>query len=100
MHQCDETGSKSVVVLDNCSIHHVSKVNDLFEQAGIVVIFLPSYSPDFNVIESTFSFVKCYLKKHGSIIAAMSDLTPLIKATFDAITTSELALSWIKDCGY
>ena len=66
-----------------------------------MIIFLPPYSPDFNPIESesVFSFVKSNLKKHDSIIAKMNDLTPLIKAAFDAIT-SELALSWIKDCGY
>ena len=99
MYQYDGIAPKSVVVLDNCSIHHVFEVKDLFEQAGIMVIFLPPYSPDFNPIESTFSFVKSYLKKHDSIIAAMSDPTPLIKDAFDIIT-SELAQSWIKDCGY
>ena len=99
MYQYDGIAPKSVVALDNCSIHHVFEVKDLFEQAGIMVIVLPPYNPDFNSIESTFSFVKSYLKKHDSIIAAMSDPTPLIKDVFDIIT-SELAQSWIKDCGY
>lgn len=99
MHQYDGIAPKSVVVLDNCSIHHVFEVTDIFEQAGIMVIFLPPYSPDFNPIESTFSFVKSYLKKHDSIITAMDDPTPLIKNAFEIIT-SELAQSWIKDCGY
>jgi len=99
MHQYDGIAFKSVVVLDNCSIHIVFEVKDLFEQAGIMVIFLPLYGPDLNPIESTFSFIKSYLKKHDSIIAAMSDPTPLIKDAFEIIT-SKFAESWIKDCGY
>ena len=31
----------SVLVMDNCSIHHVAQVEDLLESSGIVVIFLP-----------------------------------------------------------
>ena len=33
----------SIVVMDNCSIHHVQPVLDAFNQAGIVVLFLPPY---------------------------------------------------------
>ena len=39
----------SVVVLDNCSIHHVQHVIDL---ACILILFLPPYSPDFMPIEA------------------------------------------------
>lgn len=99
MHQYDGITPKSIVVLDNCSIHHVFEVTELFQQVGIMVIYLPPYSPDFNPIESTFSYVKGYLKKHDGIIAAMRDHTALIKDAFDNIT-SELAQSWITDCGY
>ena len=95
IHQYDGIAPNSVVVLDNCSIHHVSEMADLFEQAGRMVIFLSPCSPDFDPIESAFSFVKSYLKKHDIIIAGMSDVTPLIKDAFDNIT-SELAQSWIK----
>ena len=37
---------KSILVLDNCSIHHVEFVTDLLEDAGILHILLPPYSPD------------------------------------------------------
>ena len=37
------TNSTSVVVMDNCSIHHVEEVKLLLEEAGILV---PPYSPD------------------------------------------------------
>ncbi len=35
----DGINPKSVVVLDNCSIHHVRHVKDLFKSAGILVLY-------------------------------------------------------------
>ena len=46
-----------VLILDNCSIHHSCDVKD-FNSSGILILFLPSYSPDYNPIEELFSYVK------------------------------------------
>ena len=43
----DGSSPCSVAVMDNCSIHHADSVK-LFQQAGILLIFLPPYSPDLN----------------------------------------------------
>ena len=51
MHSYDGAAPKSVAIMDNCSIHHVSAALELFASAGIMVISLPPYSPDFNPIE-------------------------------------------------
>ena len=40
----------SIVIMDNCSVHHVEEVTELLRQAGIV-LFLPPYIPDLNPIE-------------------------------------------------
>ena len=37
----------SVVVMDNCSIHHVERIIELIETTGALVIYLPPYSPDY-----------------------------------------------------
>ena len=58
----------SVVVMDNCSIHHIEPVTSLLENAGVVTMFLPPYCPDLNPIEEVFSLVKGYLRKHNNII--------------------------------
>ena len=63
--------------MDNCSVHHVEdQVTELLRQAGIVVLFLPPYSPDLtpledlnpleplNPLEEAFGYVKGYLRKH------------------------------------
>ena len=41
MQEYDGVANRSVVVMDNCSIHHVPKVIKHFRKAGIVVVFLP-----------------------------------------------------------
>ena len=45
----------SVVVLNNASVHHVPAVVDALQQAGVMVQYLPPYSPDLNPIELAFS---------------------------------------------
>ena len=62
MNPFDGSSPKSIVVMDNCSIHHVQEVANLFQSTGILVMFLPPYSPDYNPVEEAFSFVKYYLK--------------------------------------
>ena len=58
---------KSILVMDNCSIHHVDYVKDYIEDCGILLLYLPPYStdfnPDFNPIESVFSFMNDYFEE-------------------------------------
>ena len=49
----------SVLVMDNCSIHHV---NTTVYEVGALVHFLPPYSPDDYPIEEAFSKVKGQFK--------------------------------------
>ena len=58
----DGSSDRSIVVLDNCSIHHVPDVVEEFRKAGVMVPFLPPYSPDSMPIELCFSYIKYYLK--------------------------------------
>ena len=47
------TLERSVVILDNASIHHIDSVVELIEDhAGARVMFLPPYSPDLNPLEA------------------------------------------------
>ena len=38
---------RSILVLDNASIHHVNKVIELINSKGVMIRFMPPYSPDF-----------------------------------------------------
>ena len=94
----DGYSPKSIAVMDNCSIHHVQEVADLFNSAGILLIYLPPYSPDFNPIELAFSYVKHYLKDHEDIMHIVPP-TQLVHAAFSSIT-ARMCNSWIVHCGY
>ena len=43
--QFDGYNPRSVVVMDNASIHHVDYAASLIEEMGALVVFLPPYSP-------------------------------------------------------
>lgn len=94
MNAFDGSSSKSIIVMDNCSIHHVPKVIELLEDAGIVILFLPPYSPDLNPIEETFSSVKYFLQDHDEILQATDDPKIIIQSAFDNIT-KEQCIGWI-----
>ncbi|KAJ8495206.1 hypothetical protein ONZ45_g12957 [Pleurotus djamor] len=55
----------SVLVLDNCRIHHVEGVEERCLERGIKLVYLPPYSPDLNPIEECFSFIKHYIRRFG-----------------------------------
>ena len=46
---------RSIVIIDNASIHHVDTNINLIESVGAKVIFLPPYSPDFEPPGDSFS---------------------------------------------
>lgn len=99
MHAFDGSSSKSVVVMDNCAIHHIPEVMELLQDAGIPCLFLPPYSPDLNPIEETFSSIKYFLQDHDDLMQATNNPISIIQSAFDNIT-KEQCLGWIKDCGY
>lgn len=90
---------RSVAAMDNLSVHDVRKVQKHFRQAGVVLLFLPAYSPDLNPMEEAFSFIKSYLRKHDELLQVILDPKIVIKAAFQAIT-AEHCESWITHSGY
>ena len=47
-----------VVILDNLPAHKISAVRQAAEATGAQLLFLPPYSPGFNLIENAFSKLK------------------------------------------
>ena len=85
----DGSSPRSVAIMDNCSIHHTESVKELFRQAGILLIFLPPYSPDLTPVELLFAKVKRYLKENDELIQHIPDTVPIIKAAFETINPSD-----------
>lgn len=111
-------GKKSVVVVDNCSIHHDPQVKDLIEgecgayklpqscvmhlsdcEVGALLLYLPPYSPDLNPIEEAFSCIKASLRRNNKHYVDASKLPWLIHEAIASITP-DMSLGWFADCGY
>jgi transposase len=55
-----------VVVLDNLSGHKSPHAAQVLESVGAWFLFLPSYSPDLNLIEMAFSRLKTLIRKQAA----------------------------------
>ena len=97
----DGENPQSILVMNNCSIHHVQPVLETLQDMGIFVLFLPPYSPDMNPIEEMFIYIKYYLKDHNydQILQAMEDPLPLLEASFESVTEDK-CVGWINHAGY
>ena len=51
------------VIMDNLPAHKGADVRRAIKAAGATLRYLPSYSPDFNLIENAFSKLKAFLRK-------------------------------------
>src|SRR5437868_4628651 len=54
---------RSVLIMDNASFHYSEKIEQLCDDAGVVLLYLPPYSPDLNPIEEFFGELKIYIRK-------------------------------------
>ena len=50
-----------VLVIDNAAIHKVEGIREMVKEHGSRLLYLPTYSPDYNPIENTFSSIKSWL---------------------------------------
>ena len=90
----------SITVMDDCSIHHVTEVKSMVNDAGILLMYLPPYSsPDLNPSEEAFGYVKGYLKKYDDIAAAFPNPRAFIQSAFNSITI-EHCKAWINHSKY
>ena len=88
----------SVVIMDNCSIHHVPEVVKSITDVGALVHFLPPYSPDLAPIEETFSKVKTTLKSIESGMIHITDIETLVLLSFMEVTPEDCK-GWIYSTG-
>lgn len=92
-------GKNSVLVLDNARIHHDDRWVSIIEDLGGHVEFLPPYSPDFNPIETAFSWLKAWLRRNRNMVEDMGDDTHVLEMACAHITP-ELAEKFFHDSIY
>ena len=73
---------KTVIVMDNATFHRKSKLFSLANGRGHEIIFLPPYSPELNLIENFWSWLKRRLKK---LISQFDSLDEAISDSFKLI---------------
>ena len=86
-----------IVVADNLRAHHSPVARAAVEARGAELRLLPTYSPDLNPIEETFSKVKQSLRRAQA--RTDDDLRAATWTAFAAVAPSD-AGGWFTHCGY
>ena len=84
----------SVIIMDNCSVHHVHGVVKSLHQVGTLVQFLPPYSPDYNPIELLFSKVKSIMRAMEVELSVTDDIESIVLSAFSLITSEDCS-AWV-----
>ena len=89
----NRSNARSVVIMDNASIHHVARVVDRISQTGAIILFLPPYIPDFNPAEEVVSKVVSKVKKFlvNNDVAYSTTTSPtllLMTMAYNTVTTT------------
>jgi transposase len=75
------------LVLDNARYQRNAAVQALAEQVGITLLFLPSYSPNLNLIERLWKFIK-RRALYGRYHPTFADFQAAIQETLDGLPTT------------
>ena len=86
-----------IVMMDNLRIHHIETVRTLLSRAGVMLMYLPAYSPDLNPIETLWSNVKAILRKGKE--RTEETLIAAIKEAMKEITPEDCQ-GWFRKSGY
>jgi transposase len=86
-----------VVVVDNLSAHKPARVREIIEERGCELIYLPSYSPDFNPIEEAFAKIKDILRRAGA--RTKDALVDVLSEALSAISVND-ATGYFEHAGY
>jgi hypothetical protein len=64
LHHCSRWPEpNSVLIMDNATFHFSEKIDQMCEEAGVKLLYLPPYSPHLNPIEEFFAELKTFMKE-------------------------------------
>src|SRR5215212_1618988 len=84
-------------LMDNLPAHKPPRVRELIEERGCELIYLPSYSPDFNPIEEAFSKIKGIVRQAGA--RTREALVEVLGEALSAISVQD-ARGYFEHAGY
>lgn len=86
-----------IVVMDNLGAHRPKRVRELIEERGCELLYLPSYSPDYNPIEEAFAKIKNLLREAAA--RSKEALVETIGAALSAVSARD-ARGFFEHAGY
>jgi transposase len=66
-------GPNSVITMDNARVHIGGRMQELCDARGVLLKYLPSYSPDMNPIEKVFLVMKSHIKRRNLLTGTDED---------------------------
>lgn len=90
----ENKGKIVVLILDNPKTHHSIKTVTKAKELGIILVFLPPYSPDLNPVEYVWKTIK--RKVSVTFVQSKQHLRNIIKKEFIRVENSENSLSFAK----
>ena len=86
-----------IVVMDNLGAHRPKRVRELIEERGWELLYLPSYSPEYNPIEEAFAKIKNLLREAAA--RSKEALVETIAAALSAVSARD-ARGFFEHAGY
>ena len=86
-----------VVIMDNLPAHKPARVRELIEEQGCELLYLPSYSPDFNPIEEAFSKIKGMVRQAAA--RTREALVEVLGEALSAVSVQD-ARGYFEHAGY
>jgi transposase len=83
--------------MDNLPAHKVSGIREHIEAVGARLLYLPAYSPDFNLIELAFAKLKSFLRSAAA--RTIPDLWEAIKQSVNRFAPDECR-AYLAAAGY
>jgi len=93
-------GKRSVIVLDNASIHRSVRLANMCAEAGVIMEFLPPYSPDMNPIEQTFKALKTWIRRHYRGAEAYNGFEYFLEEAVLCVCYGSSASNFFRYCGW
>ena len=86
-----------IVVMDKLGAHRPKRIGELIEERGCELLYLPSYSPDYNPIEEAFAKIKHLLRQAAT--RSREALVEAIGAALSAVSARD-ARGFFEHAGY
>ena len=56
-----------MLIIDNAKIHYNKELRNMCDEAGVLLKYLPPYSPDLNPIETSFAVLKAWIRRNANL---------------------------------